>query len=472
MAVLVLIFAAAAIVWGVIYAQRVSLLVGGTIFVALGYIFNHHFWNIGIGPISLTIGRLLLVGLVVLLGWRWYRGQIELRPLTGSDWLAAMLVGYLTLRFLLTPAANFAEISVSPFWKLIASFWMPAALYLVVRNAELSQRTWKMMLAGLTLLGIYLAITGIAEITEQWWAVFPRFIANPELGTHFGRARGPTLMSASLGVFLAATFWAAWFLWAHVARRWQLVLMAAMGLMCAALYFTFTRSTWLGLAGGLAIVPLLQCSRRWRPVLLGVMGIVAIVGVAFVGDKMVNVGRKDPGSSSHSVYQRASFVYVSMNMFADAPMFGCGFGRFYDRKIPYLADRRQQIELESLRELDHHNTFLSLLTETGMVGFALFVGLLIGWGRAAWQIASDTTAEHWVKAQGLFTLAVLIAYVTNALFHDLMLSPSEQWLLCLTTGVTVGLQSQLRCRATCGQRSEQKHAARAVSPLGWEAVVT
>jgi len=58
-----------------------------------------------------------------------------------------------------------------------------------------------------------------------------------------------------------------------------------------------------------------------------------------------------------------------------------------------------------------------------------------------WQLVRDTTSESWVRAQALFTLATLIAYAANAMFHDLMLSPSEQWLLCLTTGVTVGLHS-------------------------------
>ena len=95
---------------------------------------------------------------------------------------------------------------------------------------------------------------------------------------------------------------------------------------------------------------------------------------------MINMRRQDAnGSAAHSVYQRASFYHVSMSMFSDKPLFGCGFGRFYDCKLPYLADRSQQLELESIRQLDHHNTFLSLLTETGIIGFTLFAALLIAW---------------------------------------------------------------------------------------------
>jgi O-antigen ligase len=165
---------------------------------------------------------------------------------------------------------------------------------------------------------------------------------------------------------------------------------------------------------------------------------------------VTDLGRKDSdGSAEHSVYQRASFVYVSMRMFRDAPVFGHGFSRFYDLKMPYLADRSQQLELESLRKLDHHNTFLSVLVETGIVGFTLFVALLAAWGRAAWRLARDASRESWERGQGLFALATLIAYLASALFHDLTLSSTEHWLLFLTAGVSVALLAERRAPVTC-----------------------
>ncbi len=452
MTFLLSLFGLVALIWALIYARHGSLLVSGAIFVVVGYVFNHHVWHMSVGPVSLTLGRVLLAALVLLFAWRWKQGHIELRPLTGCDWLVGLLVGYLTLRCMWTPAAIGEASSVGPTWRLIASFWMPATLYWIVRNAEFSERVWKAMLACLAALGVYLALTGLAEVNQQWWAVFPRFIADPTLGTHFGRARGPALMSASLGVFLAICFWAAWFLWAKVSRAQQFLLLGAMALMVVGVYVTYTRSTWLGLAGGLAIIPLLHLPRSWRPVLLTGMLLAGFVGAIGLGDKVVNMNREDTdGSAEHSVYQRASFFHVSMNMFRDAPLLGCGFGRFYDCKLPYLADRTQRIELESIRKLDHHNTFLSLLTETGAIGLTLFAAVLAAWWRAAWQLARNADAESWMRAHGLFALATLIAYLASAVFHDLTLSPSEQWLLYLTTGVTVGLQSLLRTREAAAQ---------------------
>ncbi len=448
MAAVLIIFALAAAVWALVYAWRGSLVLGSVASLLLGYALTNHFWRLGLGPVSLTVGRVLVAGLVVLLVWRWRQGLVQRRPLAGADWLAAMFVGYVTLSYLFTSPAIGFESSISPTWRIIACFWMPAALYLVVRCAEFNERNWKIFLACFSCFGVYLATTGIAEVAGQWWAVFPRYISDTTLGPHFGRARGPALNSVSVGVFLAVCFWATWLLWSRVSRGWRIVLLGTMGLMCVGLYFTYTRSSWLALAATLAVIPLLHVPRSWRPVLLTGMAVVGLFGAVFVGGKVINLDRRDAnGSATHSVYQRQSFFIVSMRMFADDPLTGCGFGRFFDQKLPYLADRSQQIELESIRDLDHHNTFLSLLTETGLIGLSLFIALLVAWGRVAWQLARDATTERWIRAQGLFALAVLIVYAANGMFHDLSLLPSEQWLLFLVAGSAVGLRSSLLCSA-------------------------
>ena len=285
----------------------------------------------------------------------------------------------------------------------------------------------------LTALGLVLVIEGLI------WAVFPRYISNPLLGTHFGRARGPSLNSASLGVMLTVCFWAAWMLWPRLSRLQQAALGALMLAIAAGIYFTYTRSTWIGLAAGLAVIPLVQLP-QWRVPLAIALVLGGAIGVVAFGEKVTNLGRKDTdGSAEHSVYQRASFVFVSMRMWRDAPLIGCGFGRYYDLKMPYLSDRSQQLELESLRNLDHHNTLLSIMVETGLVGITLFLALLAAWTRSAWHLYAAVDLPLWERSQGLFQLAVLINYMSSALFHDLTLLPTEHWPLFLTAGVSATL---------------------------------
>jgi O-antigen ligase len=421
------------------YARRGSLWMGCAAFIALGYVLAPPLWTAHIGPIPLTVDRLLLAGLGAAFLWKWRQGELSLQHVSAADWLLAATIGYFTVRCAMTPAPPPDGSTVKPWWRLIAAFWIPAALYLAARSSGDGERQWRGMLWLLAALGGFLACTAFAEITKQWWAVFPRYIADPLLGTHFGRARGPSLNSASLGVMLTVCFWAAWILWPKLPRLQQgatalLLLAIALGV-----YFTYTRSTWIGLAAGLAVAPLLQLP-RWRGALAILLILGGAVGVVAFGEKVTNLGRKDTdGSAEHSVYQRASFVFVSMRMWRDAPLLGCGFGRYYDLKMPYLSDRSQQLELESLRNLDHHNTLLSIMVETGIVGITLFVGLLAAWTRMAWQLWRADDLPDWERAQGLFQLLVLINYLSSALFHDLTLLPTEHWPLFLTAGVSAAL---------------------------------
>lgn len=426
--------------WGLAFVWRGSLLTGCVMTLFSGYVLTNDFWKFDLGPVSLNAGRALIVLVLAALVWRWRQGLVSFGQITGADWLTGLFVGYIGLRFFTTAYPEEAVGGVDPFWRLIECFALPLVLYVVGRNLELGERQWKFFLAALSALGTYLAVTALAEVTGQWWAVFPRFISDPLLGTHFGRARGPALNSVSLGVYLVVCFWASWLLWSRVSRPWQLALVGVMGLVALATYATFTRSAWLALAFTLATLPLLHLPRSWRPLLAGCILLAGMTGLALVGGNLVNLDRSDSdASASHSVYQRQSFLLVSSRMFADQPLFGCGFGRFFDEKLPYLADRSQQIELESIRKLDHHNTFLSILTETGLVGLSLFVGMLLAWTRTGWELYRNADGTQWVRNCGLLTLAILAVHCINGMFHDLSLLAGEQWMLFFLAGTAVGV---------------------------------
>jgi O-antigen ligase len=440
MFVVALISALAALVWLVAYARWGSLLVGCAVLLVVGYVLGYEYWHGRLGPIPLTLDRIVIVGLVAAFGaqWRWHK--LDPKPLALTDWAVGLLLLVFAASTVLNLGGQANPNSAPPLWRLVAGFCIPTVLYWISRQSRIDLRSWTTLLVFIVGLGAYLTITALAETAQQWWAVVPRYIANPDLGLHFGRARGPQLNSASLGVYLTAAICCAWTLRSHVSRRWQLVLLAMIPLMAVAVFLTYTRSTWLGLATSGFVVLWLSVPRQWRLPVTGSVAMAALLLVVVAWSQIVGLRREGSAAESqHSVQQRTAFAYVSWQMFKDHPIWGVGFGRFYDRKLPYLSDRSQKFELESLRSLDHHNTLLSVMVETGMVGTAALLAVGIAWGWHAWRLAHVTHTPHWLRSHGRLMVALMAAYLPTALFHDITLLPTEMTLLFVMAGVTVGL---------------------------------
>lgn len=463
MPVVAAVFALAAATWGAICARRGSLLVGCGLLLAVGYALGHEFWNAKLGPIPLTLDRVVLLGLVAAFAYQWRYGGLAIRPWTGSDWMLATMLAVFTASALLSGQPDITDGVTSKWGRLVTSFLIPALLYGIVRQLDISRRDWSRLLAAFAVLGLYLACTGALEVGQRWSLVFPRYIANPDLGIHFGRARGPELNSVSLGLYLTACLLCGWTLLNLAGRRsYQLALLVGLPLMVGGVLLTYTRSTWIGLAASGLVVAGFYVPRRWRaPAILGA-GIIGLLVMAASWGQLLGIKREGTvEDSEHSVSQRQSFAYVSWQMFCDHPVFGVGFGRFYDRKLPYLSDRSQNFELESLRPLHHHNTLLSVLTETGLIGLAAFVGVFVVWIRIGWRLATRIGPSSWTRAQGILMLALITNYVCSAVFHDLTLLPSQELLLLVFAGITVNLN----------QRAAQV-ASRPTSRRGWLGVRT
>ena len=420
-------------------ATRLSTVSLALTVLVVGYVFGYDVWHADAGPIPLTLDRLALVGLVGLAGWRWWRGELPTPRPIGLDMAIALVCGWLTLSCVMSRPGDSVTLPTSPLFRLVVSFWAPACLYAVLRTTKIGATLARRLLLGVGALGLYLGFTALCETAGVWSLVFPRYIADPDLGLHFGRARGPALNSVSLGVYLGVCATAAWLLVPRSSRPLQLVWLVGSVLMSFGVLLTYTRSTWIGLAGAAVTVICLQLPREWRRTAFVSAVVAGVLFLAVGKDALVGLEREDSGSvSAHSVQQRTAFAYVSMQMFRDHPLGGVGFGRFYDKKLPYLTDRRQSFELESLRELHHHNTFLSLLTETGLLGLFAYLVVLAGFARVGWLLAHDSQAPAECQRLGLLLIGTVMVYFPSALFHDLTLVHSDQWLLFTIAGAATG----------------------------------
>ncbi|MGO8730703.1 MAG: hypothetical protein ACLQK8_29180, partial [Streptosporangiaceae bacterium] len=60
-------------------------------------------------------------------------------------------------------------------------------------------RQRRMLIGALVGLALYLGLTGALEGLHLYKFVFPRYIANPNVGIQWGRARGPILETTGDG---------------------------------------------------------------------------------------------------------------------------------------------------------------------------------------------------------------------------------------------------------------------------------
>ncbi len=443
MELLIAIAALAGVVWGGWFLLRGSLIAGCLLFLLATCCFGWPFLQFDAGPLPLTLDRLaivLLAGMYIV-----QRGLLrtEPKPALLADKLLLLLLGLLTLSMFTHNWRSLPPGVVPPLWHLMTGYFMPAIVYWVARQAPLGRRSVGWVHGALAVFGVYLAATGLAEIGHQWWAVFPSYIADPTVGLHYGRARGPMVQAVSYGLFLGVTLLAVivWRKRLSTAGRW--LWLPVIPLQLAALYFTYTRSIWIGTTLAIVVMLTMLAPKVWRPAILATVLLLAGAVLANL-DSLANLQREGNATEAReSATMRECFAYVSWQMFLDRPLWGCGFGQFYTEKLTYLSDRSTPLQLELIRDYIHHNTYLSLLTETGVIGLGLFLTILGLWIRAGWRLCRDENPP-WVRLHGVLLLGAVTTYAVQMMFHEVSYTSIDNSLIFLLAGVANGLCAQER----------------------------
>ncbi len=435
--------AVVALVWTAVVFVRGGPLGTSLLVLLAGTCFGFDFLRAPVGAVPLTVDRVLWVVLIVqYLIWRRMR-RADPKPIGKPEIFLVAFVGLLVLS---TFAADWRADGCEPVARLIIFYLMPLGIYWVIRQSTLSKTGVLATFGCLAAFGVYLAVTTIAETCGAWWLVFPKYIYTTTSSTELefiGRGRGPLLNPVGNGILLALCLFAALMWWPRLNRPVRLMLIALSLLVFAAIGCTLTRSAWLGGAIGLAILVGLTIPAKWRVPVLGGGLLVAILVVATQWQHLVAFKRDRDLTAQHtaeSVAMRPILATVTWKMFLDRPLFGCGLFQYTDESAYYLSDRSVALPLEKGRNCLPHNVLFSYLTETGLVGLALFLTLVGFWIRDAWRLWRSATAPLWARQQGLLMLALLGVYFANGMFHDTSVVPMGNMLLLFTAGLTAGLR--------------------------------
>jgi O-antigen ligase len=433
--------AVAGLVWAVVLLLRCSLLVGCFALLLATVCFGRNTLGFNVGPIPMSIDRLLVFGLIALYVVQRCLGRTQPKPLRICDYILFAFAAVITVSALTHDFKLPTEQSTTPIYRLLFGYWIPILVYWVARQSDLNEHNLTRFYCMMVGLGTYLAVTGLLEITGQWSFVLPRYIADPTLGIHFGRARGPMLNSVYFGMYVSICT----FVLATLMRKLRppaigmAVLLACIFL--TAIYFTYTRSIWLGVVIGIGVLGYFAFDLSMRPLMLVATLLIAVILSVLNSNYLIAMERDMSSEETRkSSMSRVITAYVSWQMFKERPLLGCGFGQYPVEKNRFLSDRDTNLRLEQIRNFVNHNSFLSLLTETGAIGLALFVSLLISWAKVAIQILQRGTAPAWACAHAVLFLCCLGVYVVQFALHPLSYSPLPNLIVFLMAGIAMGLQ--------------------------------
>jgi hypothetical protein len=170
-------------------------------------------------------------------------------------------------------------------------------------------------------------------------------------------------------------------------RRW----LALALVMAPAMFLAGSRSSFVAAIAGVLI--LAAGYRGWNPTRRQLVIAAAVLAVAAAATALAADWRTDVrGAAGRAMSLRSQFTQTTARMFASAPVFGVGVGRYFTRSPEFMSD-----DLRALYGAENaHNYFAQQFAELGLVGGMLFLWLAAaviarGWSAARMLGVYDAT---------------------------------------------------------------------------------
>lgn len=344
----------------------------------------------------------------------------------GSTWPDKCMLVYV----LLLAALEFRATSVTDALRsclyLLLDMWLP---YYVVSRSVRSMEAFKAALLGMVLAGLLLAALGVFEYLK-FWRLYADAVNNLgldwSLGHYQGRA-GSLRASASLGhsivfgYFMVVCLGAYLFLKEQIQHSWQRKLGGV--LLLAGLMASLSRGPWVGaVACLLAFIatgpkPVLKVTSA----LLAGVATIPVLMLFPAGQKVVDLLPFIGTVEAENIDYRSrlldnALIVIQRNLWLGSE--------------DYMSTPEMLSMIQGEGIIDIVNSYLRIALDSGVVGLALFLGVLLGNAWAVWQCQKCWPAGSPEKLLGRSLLASMAgAMVTIFTVSSISLVPIVYWCL-------------------------------------------
>jgi O-antigen ligase len=370
--------------------------------------------------------------------------------LVGAAWLASLqslpeaaLAALRRHRVLLaTLAGTLAWLTFSLAWSEdpglgfegLWRWYVLALLFLVILTTATTARVVRLILAGF----VAGAVVSVAI------GVFDRSLGVTALNDYrfAGAAGDPNFLAASL---IPAAVLAAALLSDTRSRLLRGLLLGAIVVCVLALVATESRGG--AVAAVVAIVAALVLFKRRRAAVAAVAAMaIGVAALIFVSSP----GTWHRVTNFHNDNGRGDLRTVAWRMGKDEPVTGVGLNNFELHSPDYVREPGALEHVDLIVDRPHvaHNTYLQLFAEDGVVGLALFLGVVGACLRAA-KLAADRFDARGEPSLGNLARAVIVATI-GILATDLTLSAATEtplWILLATGPALLTVASRATAEA-------------------------
>ena len=373
----------------------------------------------------------------LLLAWELWQGDARVRELGPVAWPLAAFVGWGGLSMIWTQDVRQGAIE-------LLFFYLPFGLLAVA----LARLRWSRLIAlGLlvevTAMAVIFAAIGIYqyEARDLFWnqkllvsnAYAPFYRVNSVFWdpSIYGRF----LVVAILALLVVVLF--------GRDRRWLLGATAAIAVIWAGLFFSYSQSSFAALAAGVVIAAIFAWGRRGIALAVATLLVVVAAGLAVPSVRHDLFGHSAGKSATSG---RGTLVRRGLHIAVHHPVAGVGLGGFKHAYADLAGLKGKEPNAAA-----SHTTPVTVAAEGGIVGFALYAWLLV----AALLLAFRRFVRDLPGLTALALGLVLTAIAVHSLFYSAFFEDPTVW-------AAIGLAAALPRRRD--ERSEAPQLDREVEP--------